>query len=486
MTFRDTAHLALRNLRQAKLRTTLTTLGVAIGIASLAGMVSLGVGLQDQLVGQFVQSGVFDSITVMPAGPGGRGGFGRGAPFGGRARGAGGRGGRSTSAGAARGTDEPTTPIVAPAPEVPLDEEAVQKLAALPGVKDAYPSISVPVDVTLGDFSETFGATGVPMSSGLEGVFRSMAAGSFFQNGTDDACLLSLDVAKRIDAANPKTLVGQTLTLSYAARGAGTGDPAISNSGAPAVPGPAALMQLRRVTFSCPVVGIVEREASPGPFGGRGVANLMIPLSRAKTIAAENVTNVQSLLRERTVSPKYASVTVKVMHAQATQEVEDRIKEMGFSAFSLNDALQGAKRAFIILDIVLSLIGSIALAVSSLGIMNTMVMSILERTREIGIMKAIGGSDGDIRRIFLVEAAAIGVMGGVAGLLLGWIVGRAINFGANIYIVQQGGTAANLFSLPWWLIGGALGFSIVVSVLAGSYPARRAARLEPMQALRHD
>ena len=92
---------------------------------------------------------------------------------------------------------------------------------------------------------------------------------------------------------------------------------------------------------------------------------------------------------------------------------------MGFSAFSLNDALQGAKRAFIVLDIVLSLIGSIALAVSSLGIMNTMVMSILERTREIGIMKAIGGSDGDIRRIFLIEASAIGFFGGVAGVILG-------------------------------------------------------------------
>ena len=93
---------------------------------------------------------------------------------------------------------------------------------------------------------------------------------------------------------------------------------------------------------------------------------------------------------------------------------------MGFSAFSLNDALQGAKRGFLILDIVLALIGSIALAVSSLGIMNTMVMSILERTREIGIMKAIGGSDGDIRRIFLIEASAIGFFGGVAGVALGW------------------------------------------------------------------
>ena len=179
-------------------------------------------------------------------------------------------------------------------------------------------------------------------------------------------------------------------------------------------------------------------------------------------------------------------MTVKVERAQHTDDVEAKIKTMGYGAFSINDALQGAKRAFIILDIVLSLIGSIALAVSSLGIMNTMVMSILERTREIGVMKAIGASDGDIRRIFLVEASTIGVLGGAAGVALGWVVGRVINFAANIYIQRQGGEPGNLFSLPLWLIASAIGFSWLVSLLAGSYPARRAAKLNPIQALRHD
>ena len=196
--------------------------------------------------------------------------------------------------------------------------------------------------------------------------------------------------------------------------------------------------------------------------------------------------HLQALFRGPTQGKSYGSATVKVTQARFTEDVENQIKEMGFMAFSLNDALKGAKRAFIILDIVLSLIGSIALAVSSLGIVNTMVMSILERTREIGIMKAIGGSDADVRRIFLVEASAIGGMGGLAGVALGWLVGRVINFGANVYIRSQGGPTGNLFSLPLWLIGGAIGFAFAVSLIAGSYPASRAARLDPIRALRHD
>jgi putative ABC transport system permease protein len=101
-------------------------------------------------------------------------------------------------------------------------------------------------------------------------------------------------------------------------------------------------------------------------------------------------------------------------------------------------------------------------------------------------MKAIGGSDGDVRRIFLIEASAIGCLGGIAGVALGWAVGRIVNFGANIYIQQQGGPVGNLFSLPFWLVGGAIAFSIAISLIAGSYPAGRAAKLDPIKALRHD
>jgi putative ABC transport system permease protein len=445
VTLRDTVDLALRNLRQAKLRTALTMLGVSIGIASLAGMVSLGVGLEDQLVGRFTKSGMFDSITVMP------GSDRPGVLMGGRGRGRSGFG-RGSGAVPTENTRE-------------LTDEALAELAAMDQVTGVYPSLRVPVEVKYGAESEFSLAAGVPMAVKGEGAFQSIPHGRFFASDAEIACMLSLDFAKRINEQAPGSLVGQALTVSYAA----------SSDGA-----------MQRTAMTCPIVGIVERETGPFSAAG-GVSPLMIPMGKAKAIFASSMATAQALLRDPSkTSRPYPSAVVKVKSPQATQDVEERIKKMGFSAFSLNDALQGAKRGFIVLDIALSLIGSIALAVSALGIMNTMVMSILERTREIGIMKAIGGSDGDIRRIFLIEASAIGFFGGLAGVALGWLVGRIINIGANIYIQNQGGTPGDLFSLPFWLVGGAVGFSIAISLLAGSYPAARAAKLDPIQALRHD
>ena len=452
MTFADAISLALRNLRQSKLRTSLTMLGVAIGIASLAGMVSLGVGLQDQFVGRFTRSGMFDTVTVMPGSVQinvGRGGRGRGAR--------------------PPGPTAPDDP-----PRKPLDDASIAELSALANVREVYPVLRVPVELKFGEVTEYATVTGIPMSARDSGAFQTIAHGTFLANDTDVACMISLEMAKRLVEANPEQLVGKSLTIGYA-----------SSVTMPALM-PMPMAQVQRVEISCPVVGIVERETGPMGVGGAMVTGVMMPLAKTREINQQAANAQRMVMRGRGLDGLYQAVTVKVTRAQYTQDVQDQVKKLGYTAFSLNDALEGAKRAFLILDIILGLVGSIALAVASLGIMNTMVMSILERTREIGIMKAIGGSDSDVRRIFLIEASIIGLLGGIAGVALGWVVGRIINFGANYYIVQQGGTAGNLFSLPIWLIASALGFSIFVSLAAGAYPARRAARLDPIHALRHD
>jgi putative ABC transport system permease protein len=439
--FRDTFGLAQRNLRQAKLRTALTTLGVSIGIASLSGMVSLGVGLQEQFVGRFMRSGMFDTISVLS--PRERlGAFAR------------------VAAGA------PTQRAGKTAAE--LDDEALARIAALEGVREAYPNLRAPAQIRHDQTTEFTSVAGVPLSARELGIFQKITFGSFFANESDDACLLTLDFADRLTNGNPAILIGRELTLVYAAL-----KPSASSD-----------LSIARGERKFRVGGILERE--PGPMLGGGLAPVMVPLAKAREFGSYDVSDPRALFDQFSSRRSYFTATVRVARPQDTEDVQRKIKEMGFTTFSVTDALQGAKRAFIILDILLGLVGSIALVVASLGIVNTMVMSILERTREIGVMKAVGAADRDVRSIFLVEASTIGLAGGVTGMALGWTVGQAINFGANLYIERQGGSTGNLFSIPWWLVLGGLAFSIAVSLVAGSYPASRAARLDPIRALRHD
>ncbi len=101
-------------------------------------------------------------------------------------------------------------------------------------------------------------------------------------------------------------------------------------------------------------------------------------------------------------------------------------------------------------------------------------------------MKAIGASDADVKRLFFVEAGAMGALGGAIGVMLGWGMGRAINLGTNIYLHRQELPSENVWSVPWWLVAGAIGFAVLVSMLSGLYPAARAAKLDPVEALRYE
>jgi len=182
----------------------------------------------------------------------------------------------------------------------------------------------------------------------------------------------------------------------------------------------------------------------------------------------------------------FESLTVKVNEIKNVESVCAKIDSMGFGTMSIINQLEGMKRGFIVFDTILGAIGAVALLVAALGIINTMLMSILERTKEIGIIKAIGGSEGEVKLIFIIEACTIGFFGGIFGIGLGWVVTKIAGVIGNFYIVKEGGTAVNLFHIPWWLILGAMAFAVLISLISGLFPAARAARTNPVEALRRE
>lgn len=179
-------------------------------------------------------------------------------------------------------------------------------------------------------------------------------------------------------------------------------------------------------------------------------------------------------------------VNVRVKAPEMVENVQQKIESLGFSSFSMKQMLAAVNNVSKIVQVLLGGIGGIALLVASFGIMNTMIMSIYERTREIGIMKVIGASIGDIRQIFLLEAGSIGFIGGVIGLFIGMTFAKIINLLANVYFNKGGSEPVIIVYVPLWLAIFAVSFATVVGLLSGVYPALRAAKLSPLIAIRQE
>jgi ABC-type antimicrobial peptide transport system permease subunit len=183
----------------------------------------------------------------------------------------------------------------------------------------------------------------------------------------------------------------------------------------------------------------------------------------------------------------YDMLRVKASTINDATQIVEQLQEQGFEVESLKLLLENINRVMVVLQTMLGSIGTLALLVASIGIANTMVMAVYERTREIGILKAIGASRGDIRVLFVTEAALIGLTGGVAGTILGWLLGLGLNrLILGIMRWQEIAVRGTFFVVTWWLVFAALAFATVVGLLSGLYPAARAARLDPIEALRYE
>jgi len=450
---RDLTDLALRNLRESILRNALTTLGVAVGVASLVAMLSLGVGLQQLAAKRLSQSGLFDTVLVTP---------------------------KNAFRGMGRQQREPDS---GKPPRV-LDDDARKEMEKLPNVIEVYPQVRFFTEVRFNNKPFATVVAGMPDSSRNSGSFDGMQ-GNFFSSTTANEAILQIEFAKDL-SDKTSSLIGQELVLRYAERqalpsAAANNDPSTnpsdsSGGGFSVVP-----KELR-----LKIVGIVETEPAAG-YGGYGNARLLMPLATASTLRAAQVNDLRDIVRDsNSGKTTYASLSVRAKSPSQVDALETSIKKMGFNAFSLLDASKSLRTFFTVFDSLLGIFGCLALAVATLGIVNTLVMAILERRREIGVLKALGAADSDVQQLFFLEAGVMGFFGGVFGVLFGWLLGRAVTFGTNVYLQRQNLNPIELSSVPWWLVFSALIFAILVSLAAGLYPASRAAKLNPVDALRYE
>lgn len=482
----DLLELAGRNLRESVLRNSLTTIGIGVGVASLVAMLSLGVGLQQFFTRRIERAGMFDTVMVSRRDFGG---------FGARRR-------------AVAGPDNSRE----------LDENARREISGLPGVLEAVPDLRTMAQLRFEDKPHRAMVASVPMSAHDREAFENIQ-GSFFSSAKAAEVIVQRQFAEELMGLAPSTdesanangpspalqpLIGKNLVMFYAQRVPAANPPVDHpgtqrSAGAASAPPPStpsasaaggdavadAMLAAYSVvpeTRTLRIVGIASE--NPDMMRGMGRAQAFIPLDFAEALQIMSPSDLRDSggLADRS----YAEVSVRVRSPRDVLRVEDAIHRMGLNAFSMLDASRNLQRFFTILDLFLGIFGSLALAVASLGIVNTLVMAILERRREIGILKALGASDLDVKKLFFAEAGAMGIVGGALGVTMGWMMGKVINAGTNVYLHRQNLPSETFWSVPWWLVVGALGFSLAVSLISGLYPAARAAKLDPVEALRYE
>lgn len=436
----------IENLGRRKARVGLTAVGVVIGTAALIILVSLGAGLQRNAAEQLGGIQDLTRIEVWPTygevmyeGGGGPGIAFAVAPGGG------------VSAG-----------------QTLITEDALQQMRELPGVAGVYPRdfLQGPAQFNYGRLETYPNVLGVPAEYLVDQSLE-------MQSGVDTLARGTAIVGVMVPQSfyDPRARPGQQLP-----------EP-------PQLQDEMLRLQLlrwtregneERRTYQIRVAGIIAETASEPDW------TIFLPL--------EEVTAYNQWFMGRRIDRNregYASAIVRVEDPGRALEVRDQITALGLQAYTPQEYLQGINSFFVVLQVVFGAVGFIAMLVAAIGIANTMTMAILERTREIGLMKAVGATNRDVLAIFLGEAGGIGLLGGLGGVALGWSAGELMNILALAYLAGQAAESGGLppavaVFTPTWLLVIALVFASSVGLISGLYPALRAATLVPVTALKYE
>jgi putative ABC transport system permease protein len=424
--------LALGNIRRSPLRVTLTTTGIAIATGALVSMVGFAFGVQERVEEPFQKMELVNRIDVRPKQP----------------------------------TDQATRDRTGRS----LDDAALTRMTALPGVLLVYPDFRLEtVRVGRGDRETTSPAIGLPPEAvRLRFVRDALLAGQFFDPSRPREVVLGRRLAEHLGFATPAEAVGQPLTLQ--AKGM--------------VRSADGRFQVEEQQHAVVVAGVWDPPSGRHGFSPDG---LVLPTDLIRGLPGVGFdSTLERLLHGKAILDYgYGRVVVRVKHPSDLFGVEEQIQGMGYQTQTLLGQFKEMRTGFVLIDLILTAVGTVALVVAGLGIINTLLMAVLERYREIGTYKALGASDGDVRLLFLAEAGLVGFLGGLGGLVLGRVVSWAIEVLVNALARSKGiDEPVMAFAFPWPLLAGAVLFALLVSVVSGVYPAGRAARVDPIRALR--
>jgi len=331
---------------------------------------------------------------------------------------------------------------------VKLDEEQIKKIAAINGVVKISPVFKVSsmmkIDELSGAVSAVLVKTDFPDMEGLK-----ILKGNFFTSDSDNKIVISVPTLQLFNLTADNA-IGKTARFELYL-------PKVDENG---VLINTEEVDIKTIEKNYEIVGIVDDNSESYAY-----------------LPADSVENL--------AIPFYTQLKLTAKDQKDIPAIKSQIGLIGFTATATSDTVSDTDRIFQAIQIILSVFGAVALIVSAIGMFNTMTIALLERTQEIGIMKALGASRQDIWKLFLAESVIIGFLGGIIGIILGFLGASGVNEGVNILAKNFGGQPVNLFYISSSFVFFIIIFSTVVGFVTGLYPSRRAAALNPLEALRY-
>jgi len=431
----DLLRSAFLNLGRRKLRSSLTIIAVVIGASLVSLLLSVGIGAQEFFSAQARAMMPPNVVMVAYSEQVFEIGF-AGSMFGGEPQEVSEEGGSSFDL-------------------KPLTVQNRQDVEALEHVERTDPYILLAAESVRLQGADTKFNTVVRPLPAYQAETRQLMAGRYLTDQSSGECIIANEYLESFGFQQPQDVLGQEVIIRVKQARGIFGLPAETND------------------FNFEIVGVAEKTVNS--------TEIMISIEDGKELARFWADSPTLYTDELPASILQAKADDSRYVDQVAQEVED----LGLGAMTSDDVLGVIGTIFSIIQAVLAAFGLIALGVASLGVINTLIMAIYERTREIGLMKAVGASKSTVRLLFTVEGASIGFLGGITGVAIAYALGFVINRVSHATFLKDFETF-NISVFPWWLIAGVIALSTIVALLAALYPAHRASNLDPIEALRFE